>query len=70
MEKQITEMVFYSPACIKQRRKAMGFKVGELASMAGIPASTLYGLESGRIENPTIDTLKPLGDALKVTFFI
>lgn len=48
---------------IKKRRKSLKVTQVELAEMADISPNTLYKIERNQA-NPTLDTLKKLGDIL------
>lgn len=45
-------------------RLQQGLSVSEVASRAGVSAPAIYGLESGRIENPRAETVRRLERAL------
>lgn len=50
---------------IRQIRKAMGFSLGELSELAGITASTLSRIETGKI-SATFDRIQVIASALGV----
>lgn len=52
---------------IKERTKALGMTVEELAQRTGKDRSTIYRYEKGDIENVPLDILKPLASALDTT---
>ena len=51
---------------IKQRRKALGMSVDELARRIGKDRSTIYRYESGDIESIPVAILDPIGQALDI----
>lgn len=52
---------------IKKARKEKILTQEELAIKAGVTYTTLSKIESGQVTNPTINTLKKIADALKVS---
>lgn len=51
---------------IKQIREAKGILQKDLCEMADVSKPKLIGLETGRFDNPTVQTLKRIADALGV----
>jgi transcriptional regulator with XRE-family HTH domain len=51
---------------VRRLRRAAGITLRELASRAGLDLSTVHKLEQGRIDNPRLDTLVALANALGV----
>lgn len=54
---------------IRELRKAAGWTLRDLAERADIAHSTLTKIETGKIENPTMDTLQGIARALNVNLF-
>ena len=52
---------------IKKHRKAKGWTQQELATKASIPLSILAKIEQGFSNNPTIQTVLKIADALNIT---
>jgi transcriptional regulator with XRE-family HTH domain len=52
---------------LRRLRRAAGLTLRELASRAGLDLSTVHKLEQGRIDNPRLNTLVALAEALGVT---
>jgi transcriptional regulator with XRE-family HTH domain len=52
---------------IKRIRENKGLGVNELSRLSGVNASYISALERGEKENPTVNTLEKLADALGVT---
>lgn len=52
---------------IKQRRKALGLSVDELATKVSKDRATIYRYESNEIENMPVTLLGPLAKALDIT---
>ena len=52
---------------IKKHRKKKGISQDKLSKLADITFTTLVKLESGANENPTINTLIKIADALEVS---
>jgi len=50
------------------RRKAQGFSQEKLARLADIANNTIIKIEAGKNQNPTLDTLKKISEALGVSF--
>lgn len=51
---------------IRERRKALGLTLAELAARVGINPAHLWRMETGRSSNPNAQTLGRLADALGV----
>ena len=51
---------------IKKYRKKKGITQDKLSKMADITYNTIIKIESGTIQNPTIDTLSKIANALDV----
>ncbi len=51
---------------IKKLRKQKGLSQDRLSKLADIPYNTLNKLESGRITNPSINTLQNLDKSLNI----
>ena len=52
---------------IEQLRKEKGYTFAKLSELSGISTGRLSDLASGKRNNPTMDTLIKLADALDVT---
>lgn len=52
---------------LKKIRKEKGVSQDKLSKIADVSVNTIVKLESGKSPNPTIDTLKSIADALKVS---
>ena len=52
---------------IRQRRKELGLSQDKLSKLAGVAYNTIVKIESGENPNPTIETLKKIAKALKVS---
>lgn len=52
---------------IKRIRESKGLGVNELSRISGVNASYISAMERGEKENPTVNTLEKLADALGVT---
>jgi len=52
---------------IKKKRKLEKLTQDKLARLANIPYNTLVKIESGKSNNPTVETLLKLADALKTS---
>lgn len=55
---------------IKKYMKANKITQIELAKKSGIPLQTLRGIFSGKTQNPRIDTMESIRNALKIESFI
>ena len=51
---------------IKKRRKEKGLSQDKLSRLADVSHATIIKIESGTIQNPTIDTLSKIAKALDV----
>lgn len=51
---------------IKKARKKLELTQEQLAVKAVIPYATLSKIESGKVTNPTVTTLKKIADALNI----
>lgn len=61
-------MNFDVGARIKELRKAKGLSTNKLSNMAGLSQSYVRNLEAGKYDNPTVDSLELICDALGITF--
>jgi len=52
---------------IKRLRKDKGFSQEKLARLADVANNTLIKIESGENKNPTLETLKKVAKALRVS---
>ena len=52
---------------IERLRKARGLSQEKLARLADVANTTLFKMESGENQNPTLDTLKKVAKALDVS---
>ncbi|PIV12862.1 MAG: hypothetical protein COS47_00230 [Candidatus Nealsonbacteria bacterium CG03_land_8_20_14_0_80_36_12] len=52
---------------IKRLRKDKGFSQEKLARLADVANNTLIKMESGENKNPTLETLKKVAKALRVS---
>jgi len=52
---------------IKKIRKRLGISQDKLSKLADISHNTIIKIESGKIKNPTINTVKKIAKALKVS---
>jgi transcriptional regulator with XRE-family HTH domain len=52
---------------IKKLREKNGFSQEKLARLADISNNTVIKIETGKNQNPTLDTLKKIASALKIT---
>lgn len=52
---------------IKKLREKNGFSQEKLARLADISNNTVIKIESGKNQNPTLDTLKKIASAFKIT---
>lgn len=55
---------------MQARRRQIGMTLDELAEQTGISKSNLSRLECGKTNNPTIETLKRVGDALGLVLHV
>lgn len=53
---------------IKELRKARGLSTNKLSNMAGLSQSYVRNLEAGKYDNPTVDSLELICDALGIAF--
>lgn len=54
-------------ANLKRYRTKQKLKKSELSQKSGLSARTIEFLETGKLKNPTLSTLKSLSEALDVT---
>jgi transcriptional regulator with XRE-family HTH domain len=54
-------------ANIKKLRKKHNLSQEQLAQKAGITYSTLIKIESGKNQNPTLDTITKIADVFQIT---
>ena len=52
---------------IKQKRKELHLSQDKLSKLADVAYNTVVKIESGENSNPTIETLKKIANALKVS---
>ena len=52
---------------LREIRIAMGVSQKRLAEMSGVPQQTISAIETGERENPGVNTLRILADALGCT---
>ncbi|MDZ7785717.1 MAG: helix-turn-helix transcriptional regulator [Candidatus Saccharibacteria bacterium] len=52
---------------IKQLREDLGLSREKLARLADVSNNTLINIESGKQQNPTIETMKKIAKALNVS---
>ena len=52
---------------IKQLREAKGLSQEKLARLADVANNTIIKIESGKNDNPTLDTLKKIAKALEIS---
>ena len=52
---------------IKKRRNEISLTQDELARKADIPYTTLVKIETGKVRNPSVDTVKKIASALNIT---
>ena len=52
---------------IKQLREKKGLSQEKLARMADVANNTIIKIESGKNDNPTLDTLKKIAKALDIS---
>lgn len=53
---------------IKELRMARGLSTNKLSNIAGLSQSYVRNLEAGKYDNPTVDSLELICDALGITF--
>ena len=53
---------------IKELRKARGLSTNKLSNLAGLSQSYVRNLEAGKYDNPTVDSLELICDALGIAF--
>ena len=53
------------PSFIRERRKALGLSLDDLASLTGTSKSHIWSIESGGSSNPTIQMALAISDALQ-----
>lgn len=53
---------------IKELRKAKGLSTNKLSNDAGLSQSYVRNLEEGKYDNPTVESLQLICDALGITF--
>jgi transcriptional regulator with XRE-family HTH domain len=51
---------------VKKLREKQGFSKEKLARMADVSSNTIFNIEAGTQDNPTIDTLRKIATALGV----
>ena len=61
-------MNFDVGARIKQLRLAKGLSTNKLSNMAGLSQSYVRNLEAGKYDNPTVDSLELICEALGIAF--
>lgn len=61
-------MNFDVGARIKELRTARGFSTNKLSNMAGLSQSYVRNLEAGKYDNPTVDSLELICEALGIAF--
>ena len=52
---------------VKQLREKLGLSQEKLARLADVSNNTIINIEAGKQNNPTIDTLKKVAEALNVS---
>lgn len=52
---------------LKQIIKSKNLTYRQLAELSGVPAATINRICTGKHDNPKIDTIKKIADALEVT---
>ena len=55
-------------ARIKELRMAKGLSTNRLSNLAGLSQSYVRNLEAGKYDNPTVDSLELICDALGIAF--
>ena len=61
-------MTFDDGKRIKELRKAKGLSTNKLSNDAGLSQSYVRNLEEGKYDNPTVESLQLICDALGITF--
>ena len=61
-------MNFNVGARIKELRMAKDLSTNKLSNLAGLSQSYVRNLEAGKYDNPTVDSLELICDALGITF--
>lgn len=61
-------MNFDVGARIKELRIAKGLSTNKLSNMAGLSQSYVRNLEAGKYDNPTVDSLELICEALNIAF--
>ncbi len=61
-------MNFDVGARIKELRTAKGVSTNKLSNMAGLSQSYVRNLEEGKYDNPTVESLELICDALGIAF--
>ena len=61
-------MNFDVGARIKELRLARGLSTNKLSNLAGLSQSYLRNLEAGKYDNPTVDSLELICNALGIAF--
>lgn len=49
---------------LKKRKKELGLSYDDLAAMSGIPKTTITNIFTGRTDNPRVDTMQAIENAL------
>jgi transcriptional regulator with XRE-family HTH domain len=52
---------------VKRLREKMGISQEKLARIADVSNNTIINIEAGKQDNPTIDTVKKIANALEVS---
>ncbi len=52
---------------IKRIREKMGLSQEKLARLADVSNNTIINIEAGKQQNPTVDTIKKIAEALNVS---
>lgn len=52
---------------VKKSRENMGISQEKLARLADVSNNTIINIEAGKQDNPTIDTLKKISNALNLS---
>ena len=52
---------------LRKLRKAKGLSQEKLARLADVANNTIIKIEAGKNQNPTLDTLKKIAEALEVS---
>lgn len=61
-------MNFDVGARIKELRLARGLSTNKLSNLAGLSQSYVRNLEAGKYDNPTVDSLELICNALEIAF--